>query len=709
MSQVAPLLNNRYRLLAVVASGGMATVYKAQDTLLSRIVAVKTLRDRYAQDPIFVQRFREEAQAAANLNHPNIVTIYDVGKDMINGVPRHYIVMEYVEGHDLKQAIRERSLSASPFGIAEAVDIARQVAEGVGFAHRRGLVHCDLKPQNVILTPEGRAKVTDFGIARAYTSMVAEKAETVWGSPQYYAPEQATGNPPTPASDVYSIGVVLYEMLAGRLPFEGKDARELARQHLNVEPAELTSLNPSVPLQLEAIVRRVLSKDPANRYRDADQLARVLAAYLQQGEEYTISHPVATAGTSSTRSGSAGAAGQGSGPSQAARPAPMQPQAGASRPVAAQTGQSMGMSASAPAATGPQRGMTGSSGAYTAADGAEQGRGSNDILLWLLGLVVIVCLAGLIVLYAFVYQAYTDPNRGLAPTPSAPAATSNAPPRVTLSAPGVITLTSLISLPLDIAQAQLGQLGLQSRVEERPDGSVTQPIVLAQSPPAGTRLQQNSVVTLIVAKPVPQAEVPQGLVGRKFDDSISQTLRAVGWTIVLSETGDYKPEKEILDSDPRAGAKLSVSGTLTLTLSTGGRFDLNVLMPPVVLENVRLTRDSYEPGQRVRFDVKWRATGTVNRGYRVAWFLIHSSGGVVRQGEDREPRNNGTPVPTVTWRAGTIVNDSYELAIPVEALSGRYRIGILMYDGNTRLRVTNPGKASTDGNDMVFLREIDVR
>jgi len=178
---------------------------------------------------------------------------------------------------------------------------------------------------------------------------------------------------------------------------------------------------------------------------------------------------------------------------------------------------------------------------------------------------------------------------------------------------------------------------------------------------------------------------------------------------VLSETGDYKPEKEILDSDPRAGAKLSVSGTLTLTLSTGGRFDLNVLMPPVVLENVRLTRDSYEPGQRVRFDVKWRATGTVNRGYRVAWFLIHSSGGVVRQGEDREPRNNGTPVPTVTWRAGTIVNDSYELAIPVEALSGRYRIGILMYDGNTRLRVTNPGKASTDGNDMVFLREIDVR
>ncbi|MEO6062378.1 MAG: PASTA domain-containing protein, partial [Thermoflexales bacterium] len=552
-------------------------------------------------------------------------------------------------------------------------------------------------------------KVTDFGIARAYTSMVAEKSETVWGTPQYYAPEQATGNPPTPASDVYSIGVVLYEMLAGRLPFEGKDASELARQHLNVEPAELTSLNPNVPLQLEAIVRRVLSKDPANRYRDADQLARVLTAYLQQGEEYTISQPVAPAGTSPSRTGNGGTAAQGSGQSQASRPVPPPLKAGASRPAAAQTGPSVGISAAAAAATGPQRGMTGSSGAYSAADGVEQARGSNDIMLWLLGLVVIVCLAGLVVLYAFVYRAYTDPKSGLAPTATVPLATSSTPPRVTLAVPRVITLTSVISLPVDIAQAQLGQLGLQTRIEERPDGTASQAIVLAQSPPAGTRIQQNSVVTLIVARPVPQAEVPQGLVGRKLDDTISQTLRAVGWTIVLSEAGDYKPEKEILDSDPRAGARLSVSGTLTLTVSTGGRFDLNVLMPPVVLENVRLTRDSYEPGQRIRFDVKWRSTGTVTRGYRVAWFLIHSSGGVLGQGEDREPRNNGVPVPTVTWRAGTIVNDSYELAIPVSALPGRYRIGILMYDGNSRLQVTNPGKAATDGNDLVFLREIDIR
>lgn len=692
MSQSSPLLNNRYRLLAVVASGGMATVYKAQDTLLSRIVAIKTLRDRFAQDPTFVQRFREEATAAANLNHPNVVTIYDVGKDTLNGLPRHYIVMEYAEGEDLKQAIRERSVSGVGFGIAEAVDIARQVAEGVGFAHRRGLVHCDLKPQNVILTPDGRVKVTDFGIARAYTSMVAEKSDIVWGTPQYYSPEQATGNPPTPASDVYSIGVILYEMLAGRLPFDGKDARELARQHLNAEPPELTSLNPNVPLQLEAIVRRVLSKDVASRYRDADQLARVLTAYLQQGEEHTLAQPVAPLATSPTR------------------PAAAPPVATGPRPAPGHSGTGGGQSGAQRTVTThrPSAGATEASAASATA-AADSERGPTDILLWLLGLLVIICLAGLVVLYTFVYRAYTDPGRALASTPTAAASQTQVAPKVTLLAPGVITVTSVISLPLDVAQTQLGLLGLLVRVEERPDPSVTQPTVLAQNPPAGTRLQPNSQVILTVGRPVASADVPRDLIGRKFDDAISQTLRGVGWTIALTEAGDFRPEREVLDTDPKPGSKLSVSGTLTLTLSTGGRFDLNTQMAPVVLEYVRLARDSYEPGQRIRFDARWRATGAVNRGYRVAWFLIHSSGGVVAQGEDREPRNNGVPAPTVTWRAGTVVADTYDLNIPPTALPGRYRLAILMYDGGDRLRVTDPGKAGTDGNNLVFLRDIEIR
>jgi serine/threonine-protein kinase len=222
------LLNNRYRLLAIIAGGGMATVYKAQDTLLNRIVAIKVPRDRAsignARNAEFERQFREEATSAANLNHPNIVSVYDVGKDVVNGVERQYLVMEFVEGQDLKQAIRNAWATNQAFGVDEAVIVARQVCEGVAFAHRRGLVHCDLKPQNVLLTPEGRVKVADFGIARAFTTSLPEKADVVWGTPQYYAPEQAQGQPPTPASDVYSIGVMLFEMLTGRLPFEGKNA-----------------------------------------------------------------------------------------------------------------------------------------------------------------------------------------------------------------------------------------------------------------------------------------------------------------------------------------------------------------------------------------------------------------------------------------------------------------------------------------------------
>jgi serine/threonine-protein kinase len=198
------LLGNRYRLLSVLAEGGMAVVYRGRDTLLDRPVAVKLLRDALAADPQFAQRFRREAQAAANLNHPNIVTIYDVGCDSWAGRERHYIVMELVDGQDLKQLIASRAAAGQPLNIGEAVSIARQICAGVAHAHQRGLVHCDLKPQNILITADGRAKVTDFGIARAYAGELSagQRTDVVWGSPHYYAPEQAAGAVPTPASDV---------------------------------------------------------------------------------------------------------------------------------------------------------------------------------------------------------------------------------------------------------------------------------------------------------------------------------------------------------------------------------------------------------------------------------------------------------------------------------------------------------------------------
>jgi eukaryotic-like serine/threonine-protein kinase len=274
------LLNNRYRLIARVASGGMAVVYKAQDTMLGRIVAVKILRESFAEDPSFQARFQREAQAAANLSHPNIVTVHDFGLDG----DKQYIVMEYVEGSDLKQLIQQ----GAPFSPQRMVDLSIQICAAVGAAHRANVVHCDVKPQNVLVTPEGRAKVTDFGIARALSGVSAGGVTTgVWGTPHYFSPEQAAGSTPSPASDVYSIGVIMYEMLTGRLPFEGDNQQQLAMAHMRDQPPPISKFNSKVPAQLEQIVNRALAKEPSQRYRTADQLGRLLYEYQRNSEQAT--------------------------------------------------------------------------------------------------------------------------------------------------------------------------------------------------------------------------------------------------------------------------------------------------------------------------------------------------------------------------------------------------------------------------------------
>src|SRR5512135_1201983 len=288
------ILNNRYRLLAQIASGGMAVVYKAHDTVLNRVVAVKILRETFADDEGFRTRFQTEAQSAANLAHPNIVTVYDFGQDG----SRTYIVMEYIEGRDLKSVIR----AEAPLPLDRTLDLFVQACAGLGYAHRAGLVHCDVKPQNMLVTNDGRVKVTDFGIARAVSASVPQNVETVWGTPHYFSPEQAAGEPPTPASDVYSLGVVLYEMLAGCVPFDADNHTDLALQHLRDEPPPLTALNPAMPIQIEQIINKAMSKDPANRYRTGDLFGRALLDYRRMTNQATgyqrpIAVPAATGST----------------------------------------------------------------------------------------------------------------------------------------------------------------------------------------------------------------------------------------------------------------------------------------------------------------------------------------------------------------------------------------------------------------------------
>jgi serine/threonine-protein kinase len=262
----------------------MANVYRARDLNLQRDVAIKILRSDLIEDPNFRASFLQEARAAANLLHPNIVTIYDFGHDS----GQYFIVMEYVEGTDLKTVIRKEGQLPVP----EAIDLMIQIGQGVGYAHRAGLVHCDLKPHNVLVSTDGRAKITDFGISRALASISPdERADVVWGSPKYFAPEQASGTAPSPASDVYALGVMMFEILTGTLPFEANSSSELAELHKSAPPPSPRSRNPSISEELELILLKVLSKEPSARYRTADQFARVLSNLAVKVEESERTDP----------------------------------------------------------------------------------------------------------------------------------------------------------------------------------------------------------------------------------------------------------------------------------------------------------------------------------------------------------------------------------------------------------------------------------
>lgn len=269
------ILARRYELQELIGGGGMADVYKAQDRLLDRAVAVKILHQQYANDGEFVEKFRQEAMAAAKLAHPNIVNIYDVGEDEGS----QYIVMEYVSGPTLKEVIQQKGCLEP----VEAVRIAKEIASALESAHRHNIVHCDIKPHNILMMPDGHVKVTDFGIARAVSSSTMTYSGSVMGSVHYFSPEQAKGTVITTKSDVYSLGVVLYEMLTGQLPFNGETSVSIALKHLQDEPVPIRQLKPSIPPVLEAIVQKAMSKDPMDRpsstelYADLNQAKAMLS------------------------------------------------------------------------------------------------------------------------------------------------------------------------------------------------------------------------------------------------------------------------------------------------------------------------------------------------------------------------------------------------------------------------------------------------
>ena len=292
MAEVAEntMVDSRYRILTRIGSGGMADVYRAEDTHLGREVALKVLHRRFSADEGFVERFRREASSAASLQHPNVVNVFDRGEH--DGT--YYIAMEHLSGSTLKQLIDAQA----PLDQDRAIELGIQILKATGFAHRRGVIHRDLKPHNVIVSAEDTAKVTDFGIARAGASEMTETG-SIMGTAQYLSPEQAQGQAVSPASDIYSIGVLLYEALTGQVPFHGESAVSIALKHLNEQPAPLSRLRPDIQVELERVVMRALAKDPAQRYTSAEEMIAALEAARAairggaNGERTTAFAPVA--------------------------------------------------------------------------------------------------------------------------------------------------------------------------------------------------------------------------------------------------------------------------------------------------------------------------------------------------------------------------------------------------------------------------------
>jgi serine/threonine-protein kinase len=609
------VLNNRYHLLATIAGGGMAVVYKAQDRLLNRVVAVKVLRPQYAQDPAFLASFRQEAQAAANLTHPNVVTVYDVGQDG----DRHYIVMEHVEGRDLKTIICEEA----PFSIGRALDIAIDVCAGVGFAHRAGIVHCDVKPQNVLISPTGRVKVADFGIARAFSQIVPREVETVWGTPHYFAPEQAAGELPTPASDVYSIGIMLYEMLTGRLPYDAPDHATLAVMHMRDEPPPLHRLNPQVPLQLEQIVRKVLAKEPSARYRSAEHLGRILSGYRQGASQATGLQPLPVPAVPA--------------PSAAERTTP--------RPA-------------------PRRKPV-----YPPEEQA-----GFDWQLWFVGAVAALAVLGLIPLWAVVYDTYADRGQ--------PASTPVVTPVIT-TVPGMAVVPQLVGLPLEAAQEEAARANLGLIIEERDDADHPVPTVLEQDPPAGRSVPLASQIKLVVSKRLPSSEVPDVL-GYALDE-VREGLMSRGWIVTTVEVWSSEPVGRVLGVEPPIGTMLAAGETLTLSLSAGTSRPLPLkvnLNNMIFLESAELYSDRYTPGQTIPLLLRWRALQPLADSYTVFVHLIGPTGALVAQRDVSRPTNNWTPgVIVVDDHAVDIpsnaVSGTYQLRTGMYLTSNGQRLPVL--------------------------------
>ena len=499
MAGLAPgtIVDGRYKIVSRLGAGGMADVFLAEDEQLGRKVALKLLYQRFAEDPGFVERFRREAQAAAGLQHPNVVSVYDRGS--FDGT--YYIAMEYLPGRSLKQLIREQA----PLDPVRAIDIAIQILKAARFAHRRGVIHRDLKPHNVIVDDADNAKVTDFGIARAGASDMTETG-SIMGTAQYLSPEQAQGHAVSPGSDLYSIAVVLYEMVTGRVPFDAESAVTIALKHVSEAPPPPTVVNPSVPPELEQVVMWGLNKNPVDRPANADQFINA----LEQAKTSILS----------------GARGE----RTASMPALAGVAAGRYATAAALT--------APPAASPPAGGDTLGVVVIGPFPEDEYPPERRRIWPWVLLVLALLCLAG----------------GGVA--------------AYLLTRQMKVVVPAVTGEQFKTASAQLQNDNLNvnqlSVTSQKPAG-----IVIAQDPLAGAKVKANSTVALTVSTGPGNATVPP-VVGESLNQAKSSIAIAnlkVGR--IEHQASNTVQEGQVIGTSPQAGATPAVNTPVTIIVSTG--------------------------------------------------------------------------------------------------------------------------------------------
>jgi beta-lactam-binding protein with PASTA domain/tRNA A-37 threonylcarbamoyl transferase component Bud32 len=549
------LFDGRYRIVRKLGTGGMANVYLAEDEVLGRRVAIKILNDRHAGDDQFVERFRREAKNAASLSHPNIVSIYDRGE----AEGTYYIAMEYLDGRSLKELIVARG----PAPVNVAIDYARQILAAIRFAHRHGIVHRDIKPHNVLVDAEGRLKVTDFGIARAGTSQMTE-AGSIIGTAQYLSPEQAKGAPVDQTSDLYSVGVVLYELLTGVVPFSGDTPVEIAMKHLSSTPESPSAKRAEIPRELDMVVLRALAKDPADRYQSAEEmdadLARVargaaISPATEEAATAIISRPPSTAVTAIT-------------PPRTRETVPYAPPA-----------------------------------AYYDYDEPRR----RAIWPWLVALLfVVAAIVGGYFLYNQVQTQLSNSKvavgdyRGLReinavrkihdqglrfqvvrqykadvpetyvfkqdPQPGEKIEKGNYVTIFSSAGPPQTDVPSVVGEPLDQALSDLRAANLKWRIQHV-DNDAPQGQVFAQTPKAGAHIDQGSSVTLKVSNG-PKPVIVPSVVGSTFD-SANSALLGSGFAVRRKDVENDAPKDTVIAQSPDGGTYQPPGATITLTVSKG--------------------------------------------------------------------------------------------------------------------------------------------